>query len=252
MRALTWSGLLVLLGMLLGCYPKGDPSKPVPTALLAAPQQAQRLVVVLPGRGDDLDGLRRSAIASAVQSAWPDADVILTGLALGYYMQGQAVQRLQREVIAPARARGYREIWLLGASLGGMGALMYDRSHPGEIDGIVLLAPYLGEKPLLEEIAAAGGVAQWQPGPMPAAVDNDNFGQELWRHLKGWTSEPARANDVWLAYGDRDKLRQGMPLLAPLLRPQHVFVRAGGHAWNVWSPATREMLLAADRERASR
>ena len=252
MRVFSWSGLLLVLGMLLGCYPKGDPSKPIPITLLAAPQPAQRLVVVLPGRGDDLDGLRRSGIASAVQSAWPDADVVLTGLALGYYLQGEAIQRLQREVIAPARARGYREVWLLGASLGGMGALMYDRSYPGELDGIVLLAPYLGEKPLLEEIAAAGGVAQWQPGPVPAAVDNDNFEQELWRHLRGWASEPAKANDVWLAYGDRDKLREAMPLLAPLLRPHHVFVRAGGHAWNVWSPAAREMLLAADRERAAR
>ncbi|MCA1713646.1 MAG: alpha/beta hydrolase [Gammaproteobacteria bacterium] len=252
MRVLSWSGLLVVLGMLLGCYPKGDPSKPIPTALLAAPQQAQRLVVVLPGRGDDVDGLRRSGIAAAVQSAWPDADVILTGLALGYYMQGQAVPRLQREVIAPARARGYREVWLLGASLGGMGALMYDRSHPDDIDGIILLAPYLGEKPLLEQIAAAGGVAQWQPGPVPAVVDNDNFQQELWRHLKTWSAEPDRTRKVWLAYGDRDNLREAMPLLAPLLRPQHVFVRAGGHAWSVWAPATREMLLAADGERASR
>ena len=252
MRVLSWSGLLVVFGMLLGCYPKGDPSRPIPTSLLAAPQTAHRLVVVLPGRGDDLDGLRGSGIAAAVQSAWPDADVVLTGLALDYYLQGQAVPRLQREVIAPARARGYREVWLLGASLGGMGALMYDRSYPDEIDGIVLLAPYLGEQPLLEEISAAGGVAHWQPGPVPTAVDSDNFEQELWRHLKTWSTDPSRARNVWLAYGDRDRLRAAMPLLAPLLRPQHVLVRSGGHAWSVWSPATREILLAADRERLAR
>lgn len=252
MRTLSWSGLLLALGMLLGCYPKGDPSRPIPTTLLTAPQKAQRLVVVLPGRGDDLGGLARSGIAEAVQSAWPDADVILTGLALGYYMEGQAVQRLHREIISPARTRGYREVWLLGASLGGMGALMYDHSYPGDIDGIVLLAPYLGEKPLLDQIAAAGGVAQWQPGLVPAVVDNDNLQHELWRHLKTWSADPAKARNVWLAYGDRDKLRAAMPLLAPVLRPGHVLVRKGGHTWGVWSPATREMLHAADLERASR
>lgn len=130
MRVLSWSWLLLSLGMLLGCFPKGDPSKPIPTTLLAAPQKAQRLVVVLPGRGDSVDGLARSGIADAVQSAWPDADVILTGLALGYYMQGQAERRLHDEVIVPARKRGYAEVWLVGASMGGMGALMYDRAHP--------------------------------------------------------------------------------------------------------------------------
>lgn len=242
MRLLPWSGLLLLLGMLLGCYPKGDPSRPIPTTLVAAPQKAQRLVVVLPGRGDDLGGLSSSGIAQAVQSAWPDADVVLTGLALGYYMQGQAERRLHDEVIAPARKRGYEEVWLVGASLGGMGALMYDRAHPNEVDGIVLMAPYLGEKPLLHEIAAAGGIAEWKPRPAPAVVDADNFQYELWRHLQTWSRHPDKAKNVWLAYGDRDRLREAMPLLVPLLRKEQVLVRDGGHAWSVWSPATNDIL----------
>ncbi|MEJ7745378.1 MAG: alpha/beta fold hydrolase [Luteimonas sp.] len=246
MRVLSWSWLLLSLGMLLGCFPKGDPSKPIPTTLLAAPQKAQRLVVVLPGRGDSVDGLARSGIADAVQSAWPDADVILTGLALGYYMQGQAERRLHDEVIVPARKRGYAEVWLVGASMGGMGALMYDRAHPDEVDGIVLLAPYLGEKPLLQDIAAAGGIAAWKPGPAPAAVKADNFQYELWRHLQTWARDPERAKNVWLAYGNADRLRDAMPLLTPLLRPEQVLVRDGGHAWSVWSPATKDILMRAN------
>lgn len=242
MRLLSWSWLVLSFGMLAGCFPKGDPSKPVPTTFVAAPQKAQRLVVVLPGRGDSVDALARSGIAKAVQSAWPDADVVLTGLSLGYYMQGQAERRLHDEVITPARTREYREIWLVGASMGGMGALMYDRAHPGDVDGIVLLAPYLGEKPLLQEIATAGGIAAWAPGPVPAALDADNFQHELWRHLKTWSRDPRKADNVWLAYGDRDRLRDAMPLLTPVLRPEQVLVREGGHAWSVWSPATRDIL----------
>lgn len=246
MRLLSWSWLLLSLGMLLGCFPQGDPSRPIPTTFVAAPQKAQRLVVVLPGRGDDVDGLARSGIAQAVQSAWPDADVILTGLALGYYMQGQAERRLHDEVIAPARERGYTQVWLAGASLGGMGALMYDRAHPNDVDGIVLLAPYLGEKPLLQEIAAAGGINQWKPRPAPAAVNADNFQYELWRHLQTWSRNPDKAKNVWLAYGNRDRLREAMPLLTPLLRPEQVLVRQGGHAWSVWSPATKDILMRAE------
>src|SRR5205085_5014027 len=119
--------------MLFGCFPRGDPSQPLPTTFVAAPQAARRLVVVLPGRGDDLRGLRSSGIVQAVQSAWPDADVVLTGLALGYYLEGLAEQRLH-DVIAPARRRGYTQVWLVGASLGGMGAILYDRAYPGEVN----------------------------------------------------------------------------------------------------------------------
>ncbi|MEO6263804.1 MAG: alpha/beta hydrolase-fold protein [Luteimonas sp.] len=249
MRPPSWSGLLLMLGILFGCYPKGDPDKPIPTVLLPAPQPAQRLVVVLPGRSDDLAGLQRTGIAQAIQAQWPDADVTLAGVAIGYYLQGGATQRLHDEIVAPARAHGYREVWLLGASLGGLGALMYDGQWPDTIDGIVLLAPYLGEAPLLHDIAAAGGIARWNPGPLPARVDGDNFQHELWRHLQGWSRDPKRARNVWLAYGDRDHLRTTMPSLTPLLPPTHVFVRGGGHAWTVWTPATREILAAIDAER---
>jgi hypothetical protein len=228
--------------MLVGCFPRGDPSRPIPTDFIAAPQKAQRLVVVLPGRADDLQALRRSGITQAIQGAWPDADVVLTGLALGYYMEGGAEERLHTEVIAPARKRGYAQVWLVGASLGGMGALLYARAHPNQVDGLVLLAPYLGEKPLLDEIAAAGGVARWQPPPAPGAVNGDNFQPELWRYLQTWSRPPGPPPNVWVAYGHKDRLRGALPLIAPLLPPQHVLQPRGDHDWELWSPVTREVL----------
>jgi hypothetical protein len=248
MRLFSWSSLLLSAGMLLGCFPRGDPAQPIPTAFVDAPQKAQRLVVVLPGRGDDLDGLRRSGIAQAVQSAWPDADVVLAGLALGYYLEGVAEMRLHDEVIVPARRRGYAQVWLVGASLGGMGAILYDRAYPEQVTGMVLLAPYLGDPPLLSRIAAAGGVARWQAPPRPAAVTVDNFQQELWRHVQGWSRDGAAARNVWLAYGRKDRFRESMSLLAPVLPPGHALEREGGHDWGVWSPVTREVLVRIDRQ----
>ena len=85
--------------------------------------------------------------------------------------------------------------------------------------------------------------AAWDPGP-PQAIGPDNRQHELWRHLQGWSREPARARNVWLAYGDRDRLRRAMPVIEPLLRPGQVLVRDGGHAWSVWTPALREVLRA--------
>jgi hypothetical protein len=248
MRLAWWSSLLLAAGMLVGCFPRSDPSQAVPSAFVKAPQPAKRLVVVLPGRADDLEDLGASGIAHAVQSAWPDADVVLTGLDLGYYMDGVAERRLHEEIIVPARRRSYAQIWLVGASLGGMGSIMYERAYPGEVTGMVLLAPYLGDEPMLARIRAAGGIAAWEPPPKPPSVRRSNFQEELWRHVQSWSREPEAASKVWLAYGRKDYFRNAMPLLAEVLPPEQVLVRGGGHDWGVWSPATRDVLVQIDRQ----
>lgn len=244
------SFLIVLCACALtGCLSKGDPRLPIPSQLQSAPESATRLVVVLPGRADDVAALARSGMTEAIQAAWPDADVLLAGLMLGYYLEGQAPERLHRELIEPARARGYREIWLAGASMGGMGVLLYERAFPGQVDGLILLAPFIGNRPILREIQQAGGIANWNPGP-PQTISADNWQHELWRHLQGWSREPEQARRVWLAYGDRDRLRRAMPVLEPLLPPEQILVPAGGHTWTVWAPATEDVLRRVAAARA--
>ena len=180
---------------------------------------------------------------------WPDADVLFAELSMPYYLDRSAARRLHDEVLLPARRRAYSEIWLVGASLGGMGCLLYDRMYPGQVDGMVLLAPYTGERAIHDEIRAAGGVRAWQA---TGGDDADAWQRELWSHLKTWGDEPARTRDVWLAYGDGDYLREGMPLVASLLRPEHVRVRAGGkHAWSTWTPAVEDVFRAIEAERAT-
>jgi pimeloyl-ACP methyl ester carboxylesterase len=187
-------------------------------------------------------------MAAAIQGAWPDADVLFAELTLGYYMQGRAPERLHDEVVAPARQRGYREVWLAGASMGGMGVLLYDRLRPGEMDGLVLLAPYLGDRKLLREIGDAGGIAKWDAGP-PQEVNDDTWQREIWRHIQKVSRDPAQSKRFWLAYGDKDRLRNAVPLLAPALPADQVLVRDGGHTWTVWSPAIGEVLKQADAKR---
>lgn len=240
----------VLSFALAGCVARGDPSQPIPVATIAAKQAATRLVVVLPGRQDDLDRLQDSGMAAAIQSAWPDADVTYAELTLDFYRTGEAPRRLREEVIAPARAKGYREIWLAGASLGGMGTLVYDAQFPGELDGMLLLAPYLGDYDLLLEIDRAGGIARWNGGPSQGFTQ-DSWQRDLWRYVKGLANDPARSARIWLAYGDDDRLRKAMPLFTPALHPRQVFVREGGHAWTVWTPATRAMLEAINAANAT-
>lgn len=250
-RWLGYAVCAVFTAVLGGCYATGNASKPIPTARYTAPQPAQRLVVFLPGRGDDLAALEKSGIAQIIQQAWPDADVELAALTMAYYTDGHASKRLHDEVIAPALRRGYRQVWLAGASLGGMGAISYSRDYPGELHGLLLLAPYLGDAAMRKEIDRAGGLARWQPGPLQP-INAGNWQRALWAYLKGWSTEPAMARHTWMAYGDRDRFRRPMQLLAPVLPPGHVFVLKGGHNWHVWKAAMPELLQAAKAGRASR
>lgn len=251
MRLLRWSVVLLAASALLACVSqRSDPSRPVPTALLPSKQGSHRLVVVLPGRRDRLESLRRSGVGEAIQRAWPDADVLFAELSMPYYLDRSAAQRLHDEVLMPARRRAYTEIWLVGASLGGMGGILYDRTYPGQVDGMVLLAPYTGERGVHDEIRAAGGLRAWKPASRPDDNVADAWQRELWAHLKTWAEEPERTRNVWLAYGDNDYLREGMPLVAGLLPPEHVRVVPGKHAWSTWTPATEAIFHAIDAERA--
>lgn len=234
-----------LLSLLLGgCLAVGDASQPLPVLRYQAPvasTSAAPRVVVLPGRRDDVDDLAEAGIVEAVQQAWPQAEVWLVGATLDYYRDGVLVERLHREVLLPARRRGAAPVWLVGASMGGLGAMLYERAFPGAVDGIVLLGPYLGERALVDRIVAAGGPAAWQPGP-PQPLTPTTFQHELWRGIRRLAAQPDRTARIWLVYGDRDRLRYAAPALRPLLPVSQVLEPEGGHAWRVWKPALAEVL----------
>ena len=227
-----------------GCAAGGDITRPVPSTFVAAPEPAHRLVVMLPGRGDSLQSMTDNGIAQRIQQQWPDADVVLTGLTMPFYQQGRVSQRLHDEVVEPARRAAYRQVWLAGISLGGMGALLYDREYPDQIDGLLLLSPYLGQPALQDEIRRAGGLAAWQPGP-PQAIGPTTFERELWRYLKGWAVRPQRTQSVWLAYGAGEPFRQPIELVTPLLPPGHVVMLPGRHNWTLWDQAMPQLLQLA-------
>lgn len=227
-----------------GCITIGDATRPIASVLVRAPQPASEraLVVVLPGFGNAAEDMQERGIAKAVHQHWPQADVLLTSATFAYYRERNIVERLQADVIAPARAQGYRQIWLAGASIGAMGVLFYEHEYPDTLDGLVLLAPWAGDRELLDEIRAAGGVAQWQPGEAPVSIDGDNYQRELWRVVKRWGQDPDRRQRVWLICGDQDRLLQTSRLIAPVLPESHYIEIPGAHDWKTFIQATERVI----------
>ena len=221
--------VLCLAAGLAGCFTIGDSKAPIGTVSVPAPRPAaeRTLVIVLPGFGDDAQDMKDHGLAEVIQESWPEADVLLTSATFAYYRDGKLVPRLHEEVVEPALRGGYRRIWLAGASLGGMGALLF--------------APFLGGKELLDEIRAAGGPRKWDPGPLPAETNGDNYQRQAWKMVKGWTARPELARRVWLACGTSDHLIEDVRLLAPELAGSHYLELPGGHTWGLWIRSAKEV-----------
>lgn len=227
----------------------GDSDAPLPVEPRAAPQApARTLVVMLGGIVDDQETLEDHRVDATIHRAWPDADVLLVGATFPYYQSGTLVPRLH-EIIAPARAR-YDSIYLVGGSLGGAGALMYEHDHPGAVTGILLLAPWLGSTVLLDQIESAGGVARWNAGRLPQRIQGEAFDRQIWAMVKGWQSRPHLARRVWVACGSSDRrMLDGARLLAAELPHGHYLERPGGHKWAFWDAVGPELLQRVGAER---
>jgi hypothetical protein len=227
---------------LSGCFVIGDASQPIPTLSAPATKASDErvLIVVLPGFGIDAQDMQKRGVPEAIHQGWPQADVVLTSATFDYFRKGKLVARLHDEVIEPARAR-YRQVWLAGASMGGMGALLYEREHPREVSGVVLLAPFLGGNGLLDEIRKAGGVSAWNPGPLPAEMSSANYQRQVWKMIKAWGEQPGLADRIWLSCGVNDPLLPDVHLLARVLPATHYLERPGGHWWSFFLPAAQEV-----------
>ena len=220
-------------GLLGGCGALWRPSA-IPLNLLqddsACTAQAPVLLVLLPGAHMQPAEMQAQGMVRAVRQRQLAVDVLVAGAGLEYAYDGSILDRLRADVIEPYRSRGYRRIWLAGISLGGFVAMGYALRHPGQIEGIVALAPYLGRRTLVQEVAAAGGPARWRQTAAPRAA-TDDADHALWLWL---SARPADAPPLHLGYGREDRFSVGHRLLAQTLPPAQVQVVAGGHDWPAW------------------
>lgn len=229
-----------------------EPRIPMPSELLREPGASGCLAVLLPGRWDRMEAFRSAGFATRPEAAGADLGLVAVDAHIGYYRDEILVPRLHRDVIEPGRTRvGTRvggragagdsgRVWLVGTSLGAVGSLVYWRSHPEEVAGLVLIAPYLGEDEVLAEIRRAGSLQRWSP-PLP--LPDHEFGRRIWRTLRDATA-PDSPLPVLLAYGTRDEFAPGHRLLARELPATRVFTRPGGHDWETWGELWGDVLAS--------
>ena len=222
--------MLPLQILLASCAGTPPTENPIPSISSVVPDSpGKTLVVMLPGRGDRADNFVKANFVEIGNGQ--HIDVIAVDAHFGYYAERNLIPRLHNDIILPARARGYENIWMLGVSMGGFGSLLYAAEHPDMVSGVILLAPFLGGLELVDEIENAGGLAAWNGD----AKDFKQYEVDLWRWLK---SETAKSNgtSVVLGFGRSDRLAMAYGPLLQALDASNVFVSDGGHYWKTWGP----------------
>lgn len=243
LRPFARRGVLLVLGALglAACAPWRTASIPMKQIddRLENGRGSEHLVVFLPGAYDEPQDFIRFGFIEELRQRRLAADAIVIDSHLGYFNDFSIAERIRDDVLEPARTRGYRSIWMVGISLGGLGSLLTAERYPG-ITGIVALAPYVGTRAAFEEVRRAGGLLQWRREGSTAT-------NEWERRLLGWLGKGRDGSgsagaDLILGYGQEDRFADTLSEVAKVIEPSRVFVRPGGHDWDTWRALWRQVL----------
>jgi len=164
-------------------------------------------MIWLPGAYQLAQHFVDEGFAGAAAKRGAPLDLLFVDLESAHLEDREPLEKLRSEIVLPARTAGV-SVWLAGISLGGLVALDYACDHAGDIDGLFLLAPYLGNRRL-------------------AQSDTD---RRIWRYINA-RDNPA---PMFLSYGRQDRFSTAHALMAAALPANCVDVIDGGHDWPTW------------------
>jgi pimeloyl-ACP methyl ester carboxylesterase len=225
-------GLLIVssVAMVSGCSWMFSLFAKAPMDVLYYPANADgepvhNLFVFMRGIGGSNSSFEEEGLVDDVRALNLPFDMAAPNAHLGYYTGRTLIARLKADVIDPARRQGKDNIWLVGFSMGGLGSLLYLREQPDDVQGLCLVAPFLGDEDIIEEIQAAGGVRAWSPGDYDP---DEDYQRMLWHWIKDNINGDAPV-PIFLGCGTDDEFAPACALLAELLPEDHVVSIPGGH-----------------------
>lgn len=236
-RSVVILAVLLPVILLTGCFTRCK----VPMEILqykSTQERNKNLIVFLRGMGGTLncffDGhkcFEVEGFVGAVRVRGLSYDMIAPNTHYGYYKDHSLMVRLREDVILPAKAMKYEKIWLVGTSMGGLGSILYLKEHTKDIDGVLLLGPFLGDRTLVDEIYLAGGIDQWEPGEFDEEQD---WQRMLWRCLKEYLYDGDVHPPIYLGIGREDLYYRAQKLLASSLSSEHVIEVSGKHRFSTF------------------
>jgi hypothetical protein len=196
------------------------------------------LLLMLPGAKNTPQQLVENGFIRELRERRLPVDVLALDAHVDLYLERADIERVLHQALDEARANGYRRIWLLGISLGGSGAMICATQRTAEIEGIFLLAPFLGTRGIIAEVEAAGGLGNWRAGDIGSRDHERVLLEQIRRHTQHADGFPP----IYLGYGSEDRYRGASMVLAERLAQPRVSVVPGGHDWDTWILLWRRLL----------
>lgn len=204
-----------------------------------AGKTAPILLALLPGVNIRAEDFVAHDFVAMLQERNEAVDLLIAEPDLDFYLDGSILCRL--EAMLAEEMPPYRQLWLGGISLGALGALLVAAGDRIHVDGLLLLAPFIGIPGLIAEIERAGGWSAWQPGEI---ARNDGE-RRVCAWLKTYIGTQARRPNLQLGYGNSDRFAPASRLLARGLPPAQCHIaEGGGHDWPTWKALWARILDA--------
>lgn len=198
---------------------------------------SENLFVFMRGLGGSNRSFADDGLVAEVKKRNIPFDIIAPNAHFAYYSERTLIERLHQDVIIPAALQGYKNIWLVGVSMGGLGSLLYLKEQPEHINGVFLVVPFLGYDDILDKIIAAKGVQQWTPGSYDP---DDDWERMFWHWIKDDVEGKATI-PLYLGYGKSDEYVKGQHLFSTVIPKNRVIAIDGGHdiktiksLWNIF------------------
>jgi esterase/lipase superfamily enzyme len=215
--------------LFLGCSGTRG-KKALPSVRYSGMTGKRSLVVLFPTIGGKGSHYETQGFLDEVWQRGFEASLEVLDVKPSLYLGSRIVELVKTEVIEPAKTEGFEDFYLVGISLGGHGALLYATTYPEDVDGIVLLAPFISGDTASEAIDEAGGLDTWEDCPFLAWTHACN----LWKSLQVYVSDPRNQRKVVLGFGTEDIFVEQCRILSDELLPEQVFTVPGGHDWVTW------------------
>jgi enterochelin esterase-like enzyme len=207
--------------------------------LANAGKRANTLIVLLPGANHLPEDFVTQGFVSTVRQRQLDIDLVMPELAFDQIADQSVLRKIHETLMQPYTTLGYPNIWIAGISIGGYVAIAYAHSYPEQVNGLLLLAPYPGNRITTSEVALAGGVKAWAPDAIP----DDDTERGNWYWLKNNTDTTnVNPTEVHLGYGADDRFSEGIAMMAQILPEEYVDKIPGDHVWPVWQQLWQNFL----------
>ena len=189
------------------------------------------LLLMLPGAKNSPRQLKDYGFIQALRERNLPVDVLALDAHADLYLEQTKIEQVLQHTLEQLHEYGYRRIWLLGISLGGSGAMICATKLRAGIEGIFLLAPFLGTRGMIAEVEAAGGLHRWQAGE----ITSRDHERRLLEQIRCNLLKPNELPLIYLGYGSDDRYRGASIMMSECLVPHHVTVIPGGHDWETWA-----------------